>query len=193
MTMLSQLIEKAKKSGSLVDFQCIADILIETEISDEFELYDALRVLLNDAQGKGYGTQFATICEPYLYREDMPFVSSRVLTMLCCYVYPVTRYTDFIKRALRGFSWDTERDLQSSASVLADNLFASTHDSEIICIMIDTLNSGEEKRYAYTYGSLLRIVGVKHGIPWRDWITKPPKSLVDWNLIQRLSQEHGCR
>lgn len=193
MNRLNDLIEQAKNSRSLENFQNIAQAITESETVEEGELLDALRALLYDAPLKGYGDRYASLGEKYLYRTDMPFVSSKVLVMLCSYVYSVSKYSDYIKQALRGHTWDQERELQTSASVLAINLFTITQDKEIICILIGVLRSGQEERYSYTYEALLKIAGVPIEFSWRNWVKNAPSSIVDWDLVQRLAKTYTCR
>lgn len=192
MDTFNQVVKLAQERGEPEDFQRVANILAREETKDDNELLDGLRVLLYHAPLKGFGDKYASICEKYLYRTDKPFVSSKVLIMLCSYVYSTTRYKDYIKQALRGHEWDTERDLQSSASVLAKSLFDAKQDNEIICILIEVLNSGQETQFSYIYEALLKIVGISIDIPWRSWVQNAPKSIVDWNLVKQLSQTYRC-
>lgn len=193
MSTLTKLIEQAKNHGSAEDFQTIANVLAEGKPIDENELLDALRALLYYAPLKGYDDRYASFGEQYLHRTDMPFVTSRVLVMLCSYIYAVDKYHDYIKQALRGHTWDEKRDLQTSASVLAVDLFTVTQDKEIVCILIGILNSGQEERYSYTYEALLKIAGKPIEFSWRDWIKKKPSSVVDWALVQGLTKTYKCR
>lgn len=192
MNTFSQLVESVKKDGEFESFQKIATLVSEGALKDDNELLDGLRVLICDAPLKGLGERYGPLAEQYLYRTDKPFVSARVLVMLCSYMYEAIRYQEYIKDALRGHTWDTDRDLQSSASGLAEKLFAATQDPEIICLLIQTLNSGEEKRFSYTYDSLLNIAGVFIDLPWRTWVQNNPKAVVDWDLVKQLSETYNC-
>ena len=189
---MNQLLITAREQGNSESFDQIVNAIQTGNIDENDDLLDALRILLYDAPLQGYGDKYALFCENYLYRTDMPFISSMVLIMLCSYIYPVTKYDTYIKDALHGHEWDKERDLQTSASVLAEKLFKLTKDEELICILIGILKSREECRIFYTYEALLKIVDISTSISWRDWISNIPSSIVDWDLVNQLDEDYGC-